>query len=402
MALIKRIGRFYTLLAVLCFNVLLFGMIGLLVLDAVLPPHQGGAVTGPSGINAVYSQWFNQASYRYVDADEARATGLEYDAWSANGHWQVHPWTGLISRPFDGVYLNINYDGIRASRAPDPAYAAYAPLRVWLFGGSTGFGWGLGDDWTIPSRLQVQLQSAISDRQVEVTNFAAPIYNSSQEVAYFIANLRLYDPPHAVLFLDGVNDVWFTMYNRTQTPMIDTLSAAWESQLAEFGDEADLPWFDVNPTFPLLRATGELQRATGDARVPLSANARYALQYVYLGEPDERMARLITTYRHNRLVARTVAEAYGTLPLFLLQPWQDQYYPDFRAGVMADDPDTVDISDTFDGVDTGTNPVLVDDIHYSDYGSQLVAQRIADLLLARRIPDAIPTRRVMANNAPLR
>ncbi len=379
--------RLYNAAAAITFNTLLLLIISLVVVSLLAPPADESAVLGPSGMNAVYSQWFRLHTYRFVDEVEAQATVLEYDDWAANGHWQVHPWTGLISREFDGRYLNINADGVRQSRQPDAAYAEQPPLRVWLFGGSTLFGWGLGDDWTIPSQVQTALQAELPDYQVQVTNYGAPIYNSSQELALFTANLRLQPPPHAVVFMDGVNDVWFTVYAATQTSMINPLSAAWESQVNLLAGQQNAPWITVNDTFPAARwAQQTLNRPASQGSNMMNTGANYSLQFEYEGSRDERLERIIATYRHNRRMATAIADEYAILPLFTLQPWRDDNYVAFREGVLAGNtPHTVDISDLFDATDSLDNPYMVDDIHYSDYGSQIIANRLAALLIERNV-----------------
>ncbi len=380
--------RVYTATATITLNTVIVLIVGMVAMSLMAPPpNNDEVIRGPSGMNAVYSQWFRLHTYRFVDEAEARATGLEYDAWAANGHWQVHPWTGLISREFDGTYLNIDADGVRHSRLPDPAHADQPLLRVWALGGSTMFGWGLGDDWTIPSQLQSALQTQLPGYQVQVTNYGAPIYNTSQELALLTAYLRLHEPPDAVVFMDGVNDVFFSVYTATQTSMINPLSAAWEAQVRLLTGEQPTPWITVNDSFPAARwARQTFNQPEQQGSNRLNTRANYSLQYVYEGSPEERLEQIIDTYRHNRRMATALADEYGILPLFTLQPWNDDNYTVFREGVLAGEaPHTVDISDVFDPTDSPDNPYKVDDVHYSDYGSQIIAERLAMLLLERDV-----------------
>ena len=75
-----------------------------------------------------------------------------------------------------------------------------------MFGGSTLWGWGVRDQYTIPS----QLVEALAKRKVkaEITNFSEPGYVSTQELIDLITQLQRNNVPDLVIFYDGVNDVY--------------------------------------------------------------------------------------------------------------------------------------------------------------------------------------------------
>lgn len=376
-------ARLYTLIAILTFNTMLMLIFGLVILHVALPPYQPTSSIGPSGINGVYSPYFRLNSYQFVSQEEAIAVGQEYDQWAQDGHWQVHPYTGLISREFEGTYLNIDMDGVRQTALPDETYIDKPALRIWMFGGSTMFGWGLSDEWTIPSILQRRLQARLPDYQVQVTNFGAPIYNSSQELALLIANLRLQHAPHAIVFMDGLNDVWYAMYGETQTALVTTLSAAWEAQVNDLAQSDEQPWITFNRTFPLQRLP---QSTGGEGDVVQDefwvTRAKVSLADAYFGQESERLAKIITTYRFNRRMILDIAENNGMLPLFLLQPWEDDYYTSFL-GAVENQANTVNITNIFEDINAEETPLYLDSFHYSDFGSRIIAEAIADELIRR-------------------
>ena len=375
--------RLYTIIAVLTFNTLVMLIVGVLVLHVILPPYQPVSSIGPSGLNGIYSPHLRLNSYQLVSQEEAIAVGQEYDQWAQDGHWQVHPYTGLISREFQGVYLNIDVDGIRQTALPDEAYIGKPPMRIWMFGGSTMFGWGLGDEWTIPSILQRRLQARLPDYQVQVTNFGAPIYTSSQELALLIAHMRIQQSPHAIVFMDGLNDVWYAMYNNTQTALVATLSTAWETQVNTLVQSNEQPWITINRTFPLQRFPKPAD-ATDDILQDefWLTGAKVSLAGVFAGQDDERLAKMMTTYRFNRRMILDIAENNDILPLFLLQPWEDEYYTPFLEAVE-NQADTVNISNIFEDINAVETPLYVDAFHYSDFGSRVIAEAIADELIQR-------------------
>jgi len=371
--------RIYNMLAAITFNTLLLLLVALGIVWWVSPGPENRPTDHPLGINRTYSPYFRLHNYKLIRPETAQATTLEYDAWAADGHWQVHPWTGLVSRPFDGMYLNIEDNGVRQTRPPAPNHPNQRPLRVWVFGGSTTFGWGLGDDWTIPFQLQVALQASTDVYQVIVTNYAVPTYTSSQEVALFTAYLRLHEPPDAVVFVDGVNDVWYSVYEATQTPLVSPLSGVWEADIARLSGSARTPWITVNDTFPAAHwAQTTFGQTTDSPPIP------YALQSVYEGDRNERLRKAMDSYRQNRRIATSLADTFNVLPLFAVQPWDDEHYPAFREGVLAGaTPNTVDLDGVINTVDTPDNIYKVDEIHYSDLGSKVLAERLAEILIGR-------------------
>lgn len=335
----------------------------------------------PVGVNVVYSDRFNRAAYYLADTAEVAATLAEYDAMSRAGHWQVHPWTGLTMRPFAGAYLNIDQDGNRIGFPPSPEHDGQPPFIVWAFGGSTLFGWGLGDAYTIPVFLQQELQARLPDRQVIVRNLAVPIYASSQELALFAANLRL-SRPDAAFFFDGVNDVWFTVNQFTQTALVDPLAAVWEQHTAEITHPTQRPWMQINDSFPILRLARQMGFALpmpSDIAAPV-----YAMQGIYVGDRAAQQSAAVANYIANVRMARSIGEAMGVQTLFLLQPYLTDTvdFPVFRDAVVAQElPGVVDLSGLFEPGLPDNRLILIDDFHYSDVASQVIAARIAGLIL---------------------
>jgi hypothetical protein len=85
-------------------------------------------------------------------------------------------------------------------------------FRVFMFGGSTMFGAGASDDYTIPSALVRDLaQRGIGG--VEITNFGQGGYVSTQEMIQLLAQLRRGNRPDLVIFYDGCNDTFSAFQN---------------------------------------------------------------------------------------------------------------------------------------------------------------------------------------------
>ena len=124
---------------------------------------------------------------------------------SYNTDWQSYVY--FRWRPFKGKYLNINEQGLRFTVPSDlPDSEATQKINIFMFGGSTLWGWGVRDRYTIPS----QLVEALAKHKVkaEITNFSEPGYVSTQEVIDLITQLQRNNIPDLVIFYDGVNDVY--------------------------------------------------------------------------------------------------------------------------------------------------------------------------------------------------
>src|SRR5262249_26348462 len=107
------------------------------------------------------------------------------------------PYSLFRVRPMRGSYVNVSEAGFRQNGAPLP----WPPEAgcVFVFGGSTAFGYGVADGETIPARLGNQLG-------VAVYNFATPNYTSVQERIRFEQLLLDGHRPSVAIFIDGFSD----------------------------------------------------------------------------------------------------------------------------------------------------------------------------------------------------
>jgi lysophospholipase L1-like esterase len=115
------------------------------------------------------------------------------------------------SRPFSGQYINV--DDQRRRVVPNTHCDDPAALRVYTFGGSTLWGYGVPDGNTIPANLQALYQA--DGVNVCIVNYADFGFNSTQGLIQLLQLIQAGDIPDVALFYDGVNDV--TAANRTST-----------------------------------------------------------------------------------------------------------------------------------------------------------------------------------------
>jgi len=129
-----------------------------------------------------------------------------YEYWSAVRNLMWLPYVYGRSRPFAGKYINVNNRGFRQGWNPKPVgETAREPLRVFVFGGSTCWGMGARDDYTVPSELSKILNAKIKSH-VEVLNFAENGHVATQSLLTLMMELRRGNVPDIVVFYDGIND----------------------------------------------------------------------------------------------------------------------------------------------------------------------------------------------------
>lgn len=233
-----------------------------------------------------------------------------------------HPYVYFRSQPFEGRHIRVDERGVRRTWSPPrdegeggDEGAAERP-RVWVFGGSSAWGVGARDDFTIPSLIAKDL--AARGLEVEVTNLAEIGYVSTQEVVALMLELRAGRRPDVVVFYDGLNDV---------TAAYQSGAAGWPqnevNRRREFADRrrpgrlvaAGLrAWLLDSATWRLAQAiSGRLWRGPGPALdlPPLAPNP--------LGR--EALAdAVLDTYRANRRLVGVLAREYGFGALFYWQP----------------------------------------------------------------------------------
>jgi lysophospholipase L1-like esterase len=135
-----------------------------------------------------------------------------YDEFARSHETRWEPYLYWRRPPFRGRHINIDSNGIRFTEPAKPsAPGSPRPLKVFMFGGSTMWGSGARDAYTIPSILVRELQRR--GVEAEVTNFGESGYVSTQEVIALTLQLQKGERPDLVIFYDGVNDV-FSAYQQ--------------------------------------------------------------------------------------------------------------------------------------------------------------------------------------------
>lgn len=245
-------------------------------------------------------------SFDFVD-ESLRADVYRGQTWAA-GYWREeartvqttrsewHPYVYFRRSPFHGEYINVDQNGVRATRnktlAPSPTQ-----IKIMVLGGSALWGTGSRDDFTIPSALAKKL--AAKNIDAWVTNLGEGGYVSTQEVLTLMLELRQGNVPDVVIFYDGANDLFAAFQQGVAgIPQNEYNRAAEFNQINWRGA--------VLEKLSLYRAfTGLI----GRARPPRSEQANAALA-----------SDVLDTYAANLRIVEALSKTYGFTVAYFWQP----------------------------------------------------------------------------------
>jgi hypothetical protein len=325
------------------------------------------------------------------------------DQRSSSTHWM--PYVYWRRRPFHGDYINVDANGIRLTTpAKPPQGESRGPVRIFMLGGSTLWGTGVRDAFTIPSIVARELQkTAIAP---DITNFGETGYVSTQEVITLLLRLRQGDIPDLVIFYDGVNDTYSAYQQRVAGLPQNEFKRVTEYLLAEPGGFKRGLSILLRPEVQELSTVrflkGLLWRAGvwRDAQPGADSMSRASAAAV-----DESLAQeVLRSYRGNLEAVSALSEHYGFKCLFYWQPtifqkrnlttyerkrkgWLEPLEPFFRRTdeLMRQTPFAAKGGSQFHNLSLifadVQEPVYIDWCHLGEAGNEIVAKRmVTDIL----------------------
>ncbi|KIL99990.1 hypothetical protein CCC_02779 [Paramagnetospirillum magnetotacticum MS-1] len=201
----------------------------------------------------------------------------------------------------EGKYLNITEDGIRANGPGQPDPRSEGP-KVFVFGGSTTLGAGVGDEETIPAYMEKAL-AASGRGEVKVFNFGTVSYHSTQERIALERLLTQGIKPDVAVFIDGDADFYHCAIPD---------SSAWNerlSQLTRLRSRQPL-WRELSARSHVLEL---IRHLAGDKSVLVREWGRFC-------ENDAEVDAVIRRLDTNRRLIDAMAERMGFKVLFVQQP----------------------------------------------------------------------------------
>ena len=297
------------------------------------------------------------------------------------------PFTETRPESFEGEFVNI--DGWERRSYVSPGVGGDAPV-VWMFGGSTAWGEGQRDEFTIASYLV-----RIAEREgfpIVVRNFGQRGWTHFQEMILFEQLLADEPAPDVAVFYDGANEInaqslgakgvpshtladqyaelisgGFADEFATEEPAPSpgAVGAAWDAYTETSAVRQAVDWLRASFVAPAGASESTRGRSAGDA----DPDSRETQQLEYLKTISDAQ-RAIGVYERGRDLTISLAELHEVQPLFFWQP-VTVGAPELWAIDHLSDP-TVDISDSLDA----RMDVYIDGGHTNEEGASLVAERI--------------------------
>jgi lysophospholipase L1-like esterase len=394
----ERLRHFYRVAAVLVLNTLILLLlvnISLFVFYSVKDRHakkdHAHRADVPASQMKFLKDVYPNLSHEEVNVlrreTAAPARGLAYD-----------PYTAFREPPFTGRYLNVDANGFRRVKNQGP----WPPdkdkhLTVFVFGGSTTFGYSVPDDETIPSHLQELLSAGELTREVRVYNFGQASFYSTQERILFERLVASGFVPDVAIFIDGLND----FFSYDDRPMFyERLKA-----LVEGDAQAPSPVRAALASIPLVRAAGSLN--TRLARSLNNQPAAPPLPPDEIYNDREKIMRVIERYAAHKRMVEAVASVNKVKPVFVWQPvpmykydtrhhpynvarWSERYaYVKYGYPAMAEFVGRNPQGDNFlwcaDMQEKLAEPLYVDATHYSGKMSRMVAREIFGFVKEKKL-----------------
>lgn len=343
--------------------------------------------------NAMLDSWLDLGAIEKVSA------GVEApDKWDADFYGEV-PWLAGYKRefrsarrlrwepyaywrraPFSGEHINVDERGHRHTWQPDQPGKEAA---IWMFGGSTVWGSGARDEYTIPSALARQLADA--GVAIRVVNLGERGWVRGQALAYLQRLLQSGEKPALVVFYDGANDVF-----------ADAVQNA-----------AGAPQNESNRQLEFRSATNIIQWMKAGLNQLEGFKKLVAAQppSVSAAEQEKLAQSIIVRYQQQAAQLQSLADAHGFKAVVAWQPviFSRHGASDFERDVIASSlrqhrdihllatktlkasnlaghPDFVDLSGVLDQTQ---EPVYMDFCHVSEAANDVIAQALAQKILPR-------------------
>jgi lysophospholipase L1-like esterase len=332
-------------------------------------------------------------------------------------HMRWYPYVYWKTAPMRSPYLNIDQHSNRVNwNQPRRQGGGRPALRVFTFGGSTTWGAGARDDYTIPSLLAKYL-AANPQYDVDVRNFGQMGWVTSQEVIYLYELLRRGERPDLLIFYDGVNDTFIGyqdgMAGLTQSEFLRgqefgiLASSSGRKKLYRTALRSLLMNTGIADLIKLLSGKDEATVESTEI-TPLAPIAYLAPPSDFEGAAAVEQD-VVNIYLFNNQMVRTLGEHFGFRALFYWQPVIFSKHPltayeqafvgagsrqEFftgtyrRLAAAAQSEGVHDISGILNA--QGAKTYFVDPWHITEEGNAVVARRMAD--------DAVPLLSEAARN----
>ncbi len=323
-----------------------------------------------------------KSSGLYKDVDIATVEAAYREMRGQQMRWKAY--TGYQIEASKGDYFNIDERGRRktyniSSEKTDK------PFKIFCFGGSTIFGFGARDEYTIPSELSKLISKKFPDKVIEVSNFGCHGYVRAIENIQLQCELIHGNIPDIVIFYDGVNDVNSAYQNnRGGLPSNSAIRIKEFKTNHSFSKRFHLMLISSNIYRMVMKVSSKMtpnkyhQSVAGESTKLANEISLYYKEYVNISEGlgnqyDFKVFNFLQPVIYSKKQLTIVEKEFAKKTVF----YEDLYhltYAKIRTKFL-DTKDTllVDISTVFDTTDT---TVYTDFCHTGEKANKIVAEEM--------------------------
>lgn len=394
----ERCIKVYRFLAFTTFNVIVLVLVLNLVLAGLFGVRdyflKKGIAVGYRA-SSYREKYADLQAYTRISSADANKYLDEQEAMQSIG-FQYEPWMQFRNPAFRGTFLNTNNQGFRRTKEPR-AYDG-KPIKIYVFGGSTTFGYGVPDDYTIPSYIQKILEQRYPNKAILVKNYGQGYYYSSQEMLLLISLIKDGDIPDWAVFIDGANDTHQLAQERDEPWFTSEVRQLWDVKRGASPLSIQRDWSRI----PMVRLANGLSGLL--SRMP-NNNEQQDANSVLTEEDKRRTVNYVMSrYTSNMMIIQAICREYGVKCCFVWQPvpfyqydrtlhrtfpYKDAAIPEHWAGVYSrmkgyNKTNFLYLGEMLQSV---AEKVFVDDVHYNEAMNEKIAVRICELVqLIETIP----------------
>jgi hypothetical protein len=217
---------------------------------------------------------------------------------------------GLRETPFQGKYVNVAPHGFRISTNQGPWPLDSQAFNIFIFGGSTAYGYGVEDWNTIASHLSNKFKSFPTKKRVYVYNFSRGGHRSNLERMVYEKLLTAGITPNLAIFIDGLNDFEYPEDDGVATERLKA-------------------FLHHRPFTQIYFGVSSLLRSENVSRLVFALNreiqTRLKIPKKEIQGRDQKISSneaktVVEHYLTNKKIIESVSKGFGVTPIFVWQP----------------------------------------------------------------------------------
>ena len=300
---LPNLARYYRAFSLIIVNSLLFFILLNVVAGAYLD-LKAAKLKGPRGnqVPLSHREYHPSLDAVYPGMDKGQISELIKETRHLSQGYDSL--TKYKERPANGKYVNVASAGFRISKDQSPWPPDPKVFNIFVFGGSTTFGYRVSDDSTIASHLQDVIRKQ-TDVSAAVYNFGRGGYILTQERTFFANILLQGNVPNRAIFIDGLNE--FAL------PDGEPLHTA---KLKKLMDEGEISLKDrLLRELPVTKALLSVMPKTADGR-----KIQNGVEHFDRENRDNIVKTIVQRYRTNLKMTTAIARTFNVVPVFVWQP----------------------------------------------------------------------------------